>query len=151
MIKEICKVLAGKFYWEFYRHKLHLDTSKVVVLLSGENEEVDKYAMLYLDNIIERKRAKSAVVFVMDDTVMAEAKKCLDSKYPVKLLKIRRNIIDSIYKLYMMDRFYPNFFWTFTDYTKSNLLGRFIREEGISAEEAVCLAIYNFRRIPGKR
>lgn len=148
MIKEICGVLLGSFFWNFFRLKDGLNYSKVVLVLTGENNEVDRYALMYLDDIIKRKKAKEAIVYVFDQETKEKLTRQIKSEYHVQVTRISKRIMGYIYRRYMMERFYKNIFWTFTDYTNNNLLGRFIRETDITAEDVVCLAIYNFRCIP---
>lgn len=148
MIKEICDVLAGSFLWTILKIKDQLDYSKVVLVLSGENKDVDKYALVYLDTVIDRKRAAKAVIYVTDDETKTFTEKNLNTRYPVKIKKLKSSTVDHIYRRYTIEKFYKNLFWTYTDKTRNNLLGRFIRETEINAEDVVCLAIYNLRQIP---
>lgn len=150
MIKEICEVLLGSVFWTFLKFRDDLNYSKVVLVLTGENEEVDRYALIYLDDAIKRKKAKEAVIYVFDQDIREKIKNQIDSIYPIKVKKISEKIAGYIYRRYTMEKYYKNIFWTFTDKTKNNLLGRFIRETDINAEDVVCLAIYNFRCIPGR-
>ena len=148
MLKEIHDVLAGSIYWTLLKVRDSLDYSKVVLVLTGDNEEVDYYSILYLDKVIERKNAKEAVIYVMDQNIKVLTADKLQSKYPVKIKIVSKKILNYIYRRYTIERFYKNIFWTFTDHTKNNLLGRFMKETDIDAEDVVCLAIYNFRQIP---
>lgn len=151
MVKESCKVIMGSAMWNMLKLRDGLDSSKVVLILTGDNSEVDRYALVYLDDIIERKKADSAVVYLMKDSVSQTVCDELNSKYPVNVKILKDYVAECIYRRYVLYKeFYKNIFWTFTDHTKNNLLGRFMRETSINAEDVVCLAIYNFRRIPSK-
>lgn len=148
MMKEINKVLAGIFFWNYLKLRDQLNYSKVVLVLTGENKDVDKYALIYLDAIIRRRNVKEAIIYALNDEAVVFAKTELHSAYPVIVKKVKPIIIECIYKRYTMEKFYKNIFWTYTYKTANNLIGRFMLETEINAEDVVCLAIYNLRQIP---
>lgn len=61
--------------------------------------------------------------------------------------KIKEEDLKSLYELYSFYKFYNHIFFTYTNYPKDNLLGRVLRETDISEREAVCLALYKFRKV----
>ena len=125
-----------------------INGSKIVLVLSGENELVDFYALKYLDRAIERKQAREALILTYTEQSFQMLKDYRAYTYPITIKRIKKTKIDRIYRWYRMVKFSPNIFFTFTDKTKDNLLGKFIRETDINEKDVVCLAIYNFRMVP---
>lgn len=148
MIKEIIDVLKGCVVWQKLKHKEHIDYTKIVLVLTGENKEVDYYSLVHLNDVIERKHAKTVIIITDKYEIVDEVHKFKGCKYPIKIRILKSKHIDCIYKWYSIDKFFYNIFFTYTDKTKNNLLGRFLRETDINAEDVVCLAIYNLRQIP---
>lgn len=146
MVKQIFDVCVGDFYWIILKLKDHINYNKVVLFLTGDNIEVDKYALQYLDLVIERKQAKEAIIYILDKSMQNQIN--MNFKHKIKIKYIKRDKAELIYKRYCIDKFFKNIFWTYTHHTKNNLLGRFMVETEINAEDVVCLAIYNFRKIP---
>lgn len=150
MIKEEMQLIAGKLTWNWIKCINKLDASKVILVLAGENEKVDFYALKYLDRAIERKMADEALIFACTDESYRQASNYKDFQYPVNIKKISEKQLELIYRYYCLYKFNKNLFFTFTDRTKDNLLGRFIRETEIDEKDTVCLAIYNFRTVYGE-
>jgi hypothetical protein len=96
---------------------------------------------------MDRKRCDAAVIFVESEEILQFAETHLNTNKPVKIKMISKDYIASIYNWYRVVRFNKNMFFTYTDKTKDNLLGRFMRETDINEKDAVCLAIYNFRGV----
>lgn len=148
MLREICDVLKGSFIWIFLKIRDGINYNKVVLVLTGDNTEVDKYAIDYLDKAIERKHAKESLIYITNADMANDIQTVIKSKYRYSIRIVKETSLDCIYKRYCLNKFFKNIFWTYTDHTKNNLLGRFIRETDIDAKDAVCLAIYNLRNIP---
>ena len=53
----------GWLFWKHLKIKFGINYKKVVIVLSGENEEVDRQAIAYLHNFMLRKHVNSAIVF----------------------------------------------------------------------------------------
>ena len=151
MFREIVDVIKGDLHWKKLKKSERIDYSKVVVVLTGENAEVDEYALIYLDELIRRKVAGEALILTHSEKIADKARQCNYITYPYKVKIVKEKIIYLIYKRYCIGKFFKNLFFTYTDKSKNNLLGRFIRETDINAEDVVCLAIYNLRMIPRKR
>ena len=150
MVKESIDATIGSILWNFIRIRDHINYSKVVLMLTGENKEVDKKALEYLDFVIRRKYANKAIIYAPNNGIYEFANKNLKSEYEVSTKQIRLKTMDHIYKRYCLSKMFRNLFWTYIDKTDENLLGRFLRETDIDAEDVVCLAIYNLREIPEK-
>ena len=148
MIREIIEVVAGDVSWNLLKLRYHIDYSKVVLVLTGENADVDDYALKYLDKYIERKVAKEAVVIALDKNEREKLKSKYSFKYKTKIIVCSSKKIDRIYKRKCLNKINNNLVFTYIDKTKNNLLGKFLRETDINAKDVVCLALYNFRTNP---
>lgn len=141
------KLVKGSFTWKYLCLRYHISGTTAVLFLSGENPGIDEYALKYLDRVMDRKRCDAAVVFAENKEILQFAESHLTTNKHVKIKMISKDYIESIYNWYRVVRFNKNIFFTYTDKTKDNLLGRFMRETEINEKDAVCLAIYNFRSV----
>jgi len=150
MFKDIFQIVFGSIYWTGLVVKEHITSAKVVVVLTGENVLLDKYALMYLDDLIDRKRASEAIIVEQKGktSIIEDAK--IYHRHRAKYIKVSEKWINGIYRRYCLSRFCNNLFFTYTDKTKNNQLGRFIRETTINEKDVVCLAIYNLRCVPEK-
>lgn len=148
MLKDWLEILMGNLAWKYLKIVNGIDSTKVVLVLTGENELVDWYALKYLDRAIDRKQARKALILAYEENILQLAEGYPSFLHSVRIKRVSKRKIDLIYGWYRMVKFNKNLFFTFTDKTKDNLLGRFIRETEINEKDAVCLAIYNFRIIP---
>ena len=151
MIKQCLDVTKGYLIWSAVRLRENVDNKKVVLVLTGENDKVDDYALRYLDHVIERKYADEALV-IAPDRGMAEKVFRYDYSHRVKVKVLPMKKIALIYKWYCLDKlFFKNLIFTYIRTTSDNLLGRIMDETDIDEEDVVCLALYNLRTIPGKK
>lgn len=141
------KLLKGNLIWRYLCLKNHISSTTAILFLTGENSQIDEYALKYLDCVMDRKRCDEAVIFVEAEDIFQFANLHLHTNKVVKIKKISPDYVTAIYNWYRVVRFNKNMFFTYTDRTKDNLLGRFMRETDINEKDAVCLAIYNFRSI----
>lgn len=150
MIKESLEVILGHFLWLAIKWRYCMDYSKIALVLTGENETVDEYALSYLDHVIERKCAKEALVIVSDRKAVKRPliRRC---RYPVRTKVISDRKIKLIFKWHCLDKFYKNLIFTYVRTNQDNLLERFLNETEINEEDAVCLALYNLREIPEQK
>ena len=84
MIKQCLDVTKGYLIWTAVRLRENVDYKKVVLVLTGENERVDDYALRYVDHVIERKYANEALV-IAPDRETAEKVSRYDSIHRVKV------------------------------------------------------------------
>lgn len=148
MVREAIEVIIGDFKWKLLKLRYSLNYSRVVLVLTGENEEVDHCALNYLDNYVDRKVAKEAVVVVPDEKDREEILGKYHFKHKTKVIICNSKKIERIYKRNCLSKLSKNLVFTYVDKTQNNLLGRFMRETDINAEDVVCLALYNFRLCP---
>ena len=147
MINIWMKLIRGNLIWKYLCKRYNIGDTTVVLFLAGENSKVDEYAVKYLDLVMERKGCNKAVIFVENEELIGFTKDRLTPFIHADVRMIANTQIMPVYNWYRVVRFNKNFFFTFTDKTKDNLLGKFIRETEINERDAVCLAIYNFRKV----
>ena len=149
MIKESLEVILGYLLWLDIKRRYHMDYGKVALVLTGENDKVDGYALSYLDHVMERKCAKEALVIVPGKkdvkTVLLHS-----YRHPVRTKIMSDGKIKLLYKWHCLDKFYRNLIFTYVRTNRDNLLERFLSETEINEQDAVCLALYNLREISGK-
>lgn len=147
MINVWMKLVKGDLLWKYLRLRYAINDTTVVLFLAGENPKIDEYALKYLGLVMERKVCNRVVIFVENEELFCFAKGKLNSSTNADVRKITTAQIMAVYNWYRVVRFNKNLFFTFTDRTKDNLLGKFIRETEINEKDAVCLAIFNFRKV----
>lgn len=147
MLKQAKQAIAGQLIWNKLKRQEHLDYSKVVLVLTGENEQVDLYALMYLDQLIDRKSADMALI-------ISDKQTCIDMvpqfhyQHKVQTKLMPENQIILLQKRFCLDKFFINLFFTYVRTPKDNLIERFLTETDINEEDVVCLCLYNFRKIP---
>lgn len=151
MIRQCLVVIKGYLVWLGVKLRENVDYKKVVLVLTGENDRVDDYALRYLDHVIERKYANEALV-IAPDKEMAEKVSRYDYIHRVKAMVLPMKKIVLIYKWFCLDKyFFKNLIFTYTRTNSDNMLGRIMDETDIDEEDVVCLALYKLRTIPGKK
>lgn len=149
MVKEMGFVLRGAAVWQMLRLRFGIDEKTVVLILTGDNRELDRYALLHLQDYMDRKFAKKAVVICQDKETYARME---SASLPegVTLCEWSRKRVEKLYVFYSFYLFSDKIVFTYTDSPKDNLLGRLLRETVVGEEEAVCLGLYRLRRVPLK-
>lgn len=147
MLKQVLQVLAGHMLWKKLKRKEHINDKKLVLVLTGENEKIDLYALKYLDQEIARKYADAALI-------ISDQQKCIHMalqysyQHEVKTKLLSQKEILLLFKWHCLDRFFKNLIFTYVRTPKDNLLERFLNETDVNEEEIVCLCLYNFRKLP---
>ena len=147
MINVWMKLVKGNLFWKYLRLRYAINDMTVVLFMSGDNSKIDEHSLKYLDLVMERKGCNRAVIFVENEDLLRFAKERLNSTINADVRKITTAQTMAVYNWYRVVRFNKNLFFTYTDRTKDNLLGKFMRETEINEKDAVCLAIYNFRKV----
>ena len=148
MITEIFDACIGEYIWKKLCYRKKITHNEMVLVLTMENEEVDRIALQYLDMLIDRRNLNRAIIIVPKNCV--DLTQSINYKYPIVIVRMNQRNIFRLYKRYCLDKFYVNIYWTYISKTKNNLLGRFISETQIDVRDIVCLSIYKFREIPSK-
>lgn len=149
MVGEMISVLRGAAVWGLLQLRFHIDEKTVVLILTGDDRELDRYALIHLQDYMDRKYAEKAIIIYQDEEAhgqieLAElpggAQTCGWSKRRVQIL----------YGFYCFYLFSDKIVFTYMDRPADNLLGRLLRETVVGEEEAVCLGLYRLRKVPLK-
>ena len=79
----ILSAIQGKFVWHNLIKNNPEIQNTVIVLMPSRDEEVNKYALKYLDNLIERTRRKDAVILTIDTKIEKNIK-----NYSEKIIRV---------------------------------------------------------------
>ena len=147
MKSQLVRLLQGYLLWKFLIVKHGIDYRKVVLVMSEENAEVDRQAIINLQIFMERKHAKSAIVFCRNQA-KEEAEQMIGKSRPVSVEVLTDGEMAKLYSFYCFNKFFDNIVFTNTDTPKDNMLGKYLKETNVNEKEAVCLALYHLRCIP---
>ncbi len=148
MFRSVFHIFHGAFLWQILRMRFGLDNGKAVLFLTGDNQKLDYFSMVYLQNFMEQKYVDGAVLFVKDKRESGLVRKiplpgCVRcSWYSSRKMRI-------LYDYYSFHKFSDKVIFTYTDLPGDNQLGRALRETKVNEEDAVCLGLYHLRRVPG--
>ncbi|MCI8822510.1 MAG: hypothetical protein HFI15_08350 [Lachnospiraceae bacterium] len=144
MFRQICHIVHGRLVWLKWKRRFRLDHRKVLLVLTGENEQIDKYALLHLKDYMRRKVADRAVILASDRKIWKQAA-AFASCFPVKAYLVKEQELLLLYDYYCFEEYFDNVVFTFVSRPKDNLLERVLRETDVDEEEAVCLGLYCLR------
>ncbi len=147
MRSQLVKILRGQLLWKFLIVKYGIDYGKAVLVLSGENEEVDRQAVVYLPDFMKRKHVNSAIVFCKEQ-VKEKTNRMIGKNKHVSVEIFTEDEMARLYTFYCFIKFFDNIVFTNTDTPKDNMLGRYLKETKVNEKEAVCLALYHLRCVP---
>lgn len=143
--KDTEKIKNNYELWEEFQIRYALEKD-VILMLANDNLEFDLGAVTYLKTYMKRNLKDKAHIFYFSDK-SENLLDCIADDAGIAVHRIKEEEFKSLYELYSFYKFYNNIFFTYTDYPKDNLLGRILRETDISEREAVCLALYKFRKV----
>ena len=142
--------LKGWLLWHKLKNHYKVNYKKVIVVLSGDNHELDRQALYHLNDYIKKKYANSALILYKKEAMHAWSKIITpDIKYETCLLPSEK--IDLLYSYYSFIKFFDNIVFTYTDTPEYNKLGAYLKKTDVCEEEAACLVLYNLRHIPQTR
>ena len=147
MVREIMSVMRGAAVWEMCKLRFHIDEKKVVLVLTGDSRELDRYALAHLQDYMDRKFAKKAVVIYQDKDTYRQIQPVALPK-GTQVCRWGKKRVQRLYGFYSFYLFSDKVVFTYTDSPKDNLLGRLLRETMVGEEEAVCLGLYRLRKVP---
>ena len=146
MIKDIT---GGWIFWNLVRIKYAISYNKVVIVLTGEDERVDKSCLKHIGDFAKRKHAKEAIIFCLSEYYERLIANIEDYKY-LRVYCIESKKMRLMYRFYGFMKFFDNIVFTYTDCPRDNYLGRYLRETDITPEDAACLALYHLRYVPSE-
>lgn len=149
MFKDIIGVLYGAVIWQILRIRLGMNKRKVILVLTGENQVLDKYALLHLKDFMNRNYADGAVIISSDKEMQKEMAKVKRTGFhvPVKWYECREGWLEKLYHYYSFYNFSDKIVFTYTSGPKDNQLGKLLSETDVKEEEAVCLGLYRLRAV----
>lgn len=138
--------LKGWLYWQLLRLKLKIDYHKVVIVLTDENRNLDRYVLAHLEDFMDRKYANQAVLMCTEgrEEELASSYECEEW---VRIHAIGEAQMELLYSFYSFMKFFDNIVFTYTESPKDNLLKRFLDETNVNEEDAACLALYHLRYV----
>lgn len=147
MLREIIMVFYGALIWKIFQMRFRVNEKKVVLVLVNNRKALDYYALVYLEDFMDRKYAKEAILLFSDKKVYSQFCK-LKLNIPVRLCCWTENKIKKLYKYYSFYKFSDKIVFTYIDSPKENQLGKLLRETQVDEEEAACLGLYRLRAVP---
>lgn len=139
-------VLCGAAAWEMLRLRFRIGKKTVVLILTGENRELDRYALIHLQDYLDRKYEKKAVVIYQDKETYRQIES-VSLPERARVYEWSRRRVEKLFSFYSFYCFSDRVVFTYTDRPADNLLGRLLRETVVGEEEAVCLGLYRLRKV----
>ena len=132
--------------WKKMKREYKIAYPKVVLVLTGENKDLDRACLLHLPEFIDRKYAGSAIVFYSKESYVGPELPEI-SGYDVSFIVMEDRVMAEIYELYCFWKYYDNIVFTYTSRPKDNLLQRYLNETDVDVNDAACLALYHLRHV----
>lgn len=142
---KITKVIKGWFLWNKLKRKYSIDYKKVVLVLSGQNELLDKKCMDHLPDFKRRRFAEKAIVIRSFER--ASEQTMTDSEDLSDMIMTCAEM-ELLFGLYCFYKFFDNIVFTYTCTPADNQLQKFLDETEVNETDAVCLALYHLREVP---
>ena len=147
MFKNVLQVVAGYMIWRRLKLIEHINYKKIVLVLTGENEKIDEYALIHLDDVMKRTYAESALILSTEQARLDKIN-AYSFSHCIKTRLITNRQLNLIFKWYCLDSYFVNLIFTYTQTPKDNLLDKYMQETEVNTEDAVCLGLYKLRRVP---
>lgn len=145
-MKEIFRVFFGWFYWKWLCITHKISYKSVVLVLSNENINIDKYAIEYFDVFAKRKSVHNKkIIWVYEDPKTITNRTSFGD---IELINIKEKMLCLLYDYYCFDKFFDNIVFTYTSKPDENMLQRVLDETEITEKDAVFLALFHLRQIP---
>ena len=148
MFRETLHVLKGNFLWHYLKARHGIGERSALLILTGENENVDSYAVQYLQAYVQRCKADRVYIWTKKSSLFEEAQRTC--RIPVRRFHMTENQLQLLFDYYCFYRFFPNSVFTYINQPKDNQLGKLLLLRGADEEDIVCLGFYNLRIVPGK-
>lgn len=143
------RIMKGVIYWYQLKLLLWITYKKSVLVLTGESEELDDCCILHLGDFMKRKHVNSSIIIYSSDREFHINWE--DGMERIRKYRISEGQMRLLYDAYCFYKFFDNIVFTYTDVPEDNLLGRYLRETEVDAEDAACLALYHLRCVPKRK
>ena len=97
MLREIVSVFHGALIWKIFQMRFRVNEKKVVLVLVNDRKAFDYYALVHLEDFMDRKYAKEAVLLFSDKKVYSQFCK-LKLNIPIRLCHWTESKIKKLYK-----------------------------------------------------
>ena len=146
MISEALHVIKGNFIWHYIKAVQKIDYRSIVLVLTGENKAVDRYAVCHLQSFVRRRSADKVFIWTEEEQLLNAARK--NCQFPIVKLNASEKMMQLIFDYYCYDKFFSNLVFTYIDKPKDNMIGKLFSVSDVNEEELVCLGLYNLRMVP---
>lgn len=147
MLRELIPILYGALVWKLFCMRFRINEQKVILVLVNDRKRLDDYALAHLEDFMNRKYAKEAILLFSDKSVCRQIKR-RHPRVAVRLCCWPERKVRVLYHYYSFYKFSDKIVFTYTDTPGTNQLGKVLRETPIGEEEAVCLGLYHLRKVP---
>jgi hypothetical protein len=137
----------GRCIWINEKRRLHITYDDVVILLSEDDGEWNRQALLLLPHYMKRKGARRAIIFASENISMEFVKRNT-SGVNIVLEEVNLEKQHLLNRYYCLRRFFDNIVFFFLDYPKDNNAREIIENDNISKRELIALAFYVLRCVP---
>ena len=149
MKKRTFRIVKGWIFWLYLKIWYKIDYRTIVLVLTGNHDEVDYYCLKYLKEFISRKYAKKGILFCTYECYETVSE-LVRWNSALRVIIMNTEKMSLLYEFYSFMKFFENIVFTYTDCPTDNYLGRYLRETDITAADAVCLALYHLRCVPAR-
>ncbi|WP_411678498.1 hypothetical protein [Caproicibacter sp.] len=137
--RNLRKAYQGWYLWHCLVKKYRLQNT-AVVLMPSENRDYNYYALLYLDQMLEKKGFKSAILLTHDDAVVKSA-----SLFSAKIEAVQpfsREQAEKLMQFYSMFEFDVRFLVASLEEPAGRNSTGLIGKKGTTAEEIFAIGVY---------
>lgn len=136
--------LIGRQQWLKLKKRYRIDDGVYVLLMADKDRELNKQALLHIDDLIQFRRAKGIVILTTDGWVISNAKKFSNGIISVE--RITEKETDYYYYYYYYSQSFSGQYIAIT-LTRSfgGDLTQAVGVNGVTKEDLVCLGLYIMR------
>ena len=144
ILKRTASCYRGWWPWHCICNIRGMDRT-VVVLITNDDPDVVRFALAYLDDLVQIRDCQNAIVLSTDTEILEQA--CSRSKKILATKKINERQKDDLLQLMCLYRFDERFVCAALDEPVGRNGSRFIGRKGISKEEIVAVGIYGLNSL----
>lgn len=139
LYKNLVKAYIGWWHWFWIcRTKGFGDTA--VVLIPGEDREISYYALLYLDQMLDKRKYKNAIILTHDQVVIKAAS--LFSERIIKAKYFSRKKAEALMQFYCLYEFNKKFICASIDEPNGRNGASILGKRGTTKEELFVVGVY---------
>lgn len=139
LYKNLIKAYIGWWHWFWIcRTKGFGDTA--VVLIPGDDKEISYYALLYLDQMLDKRKYKNAIILTHDQVVIKAAS--LFSERIIKAKYFSRKKAEALMQFYCLYEFNKKFICASIDEPNGRNGASILGKRGTTKEELFVVGVY---------